>query len=414
MVSVSENETKSIPIDDDACWKEIDAEYFKIHSKFPTDDIVEGGKSETQVHGVTKQIRRMSIDLKKLKPPRRCTVDTHTDELSSTRRLMTHHLKVKKCGDNSDDQNDVEMTAEQLQAKRQHDIMQEVGTAAWRQILSKRAKLNPPVETKEEMLAKLTQLVLYFNYGCLVECANDLSLDSEDFKEMRNLLVNPLLSRFHGTSDANVIQDFSTVAGIPIFLLPSNAHVQTAMLINEYSEEIRTTSSGKVFRLKLLTEDEINKYFVLGSNFPPLPEISAITKSNLKALDERINPATWRLQKFGQWTRNDLSFATFKSDDPLQAIAIRECNKRLGERSSRHERGPESLSIMTALEKLEEIIIHPFDAAIAHYLLDTGLVYSEVGSGIIKMSNCAAYPSEEAMRNVFYRLPKRPLSVRRR
>lgn len=416
MTALNENETTATSIDDSPWWEEVDNEYFKMHTKSHTADNVDSGNNETHVRGVTKQIRRMSIDVKlqsKIKSPECCTRDTHITK--STRRHMESHLKIKKCGDNSNDENNVEMTPEQQQlAKRQHDIMEEIATAAWRQILSKRAKMNPTAETEEEVLAKLTVIALYFKYGIMVECANDLSLDSEEFKEVRNLLVNPLLSRFYGASDDNVVQDSSTIAGIPIFLLPSEAHVQSVMLINGYSDDIRATSSGKVFRLKRLTEAEINKFIVLGSNFPLVPEIQAITRNNLRALDARINPALWRLQNFGQWSRNDMNFATFKTDDPQQAAAIRECNLRLGERSSRHERGPESLAIMTAMEKLEQLIIHPFDAAITNYIRDTGLVYSEVGTGIVKMSHRGLYASEEAMRNVFYKLPKRPLSIRRR
>lgn len=366
---------------------------------------------------LTHQVRRMSLDdkFKHVKSPihhrRRTLVAPNT---TMRRILCQEKFKVKTAMDGNDQngnqQNDEEVRQQrEIQAAQQAKFLA-IANEAKRRKLMKRSSgtaFNATVESDE---GKLTAPILYTHSGIILRCPNN-TLDNAEFQEFRNNLINPILSAFFPTDDANIVQDFSTVANVPMLLLPSPAHRNAILHLNtSMDDDARTTSTGKTITIVPFTMDELKSIITVGTNFTLTPTIQPTTVATLKSLDQRLNPDQWVKMTFGTWSATDLNFATFHTNDTSQADAIQACNAKLYARHSRHERGSETITISSAYEKFLSLIIHPHDIAIANFERELNLTYSETRSGIIKMVNLNKFGSEEAMINVFMVLPRRKLN----
>lgn len=364
---------------------------------------------------LTHQVRRMSLDdkLKSVKSPiqhrRRSLVTSN----KTMRILCEEKLKVKTAM-SGDPPTDEEMRQQQEQAEQTAQKFLDIANEVKRRKLMKRSSSTAFNVVQQSTEGNLNLEILYEHSGVILKCLNYQALDQSEFQEARNNLINATLGAFFPTNEANIVQDFSTVANVSIVLLPSQDHRNAILHLNtSMDDDTRTTSSGKVITFVQFTKEEMKKTITIGSNFTFEPTMQPITAATINSLDARLTPNLWMKMQFGSWSMSDMNFATYYSEDPQQADFIRACNNKLYERHSRHERGSETITISSAYEKFLSLIIHPHDEAVVRFEHDLNKKYTETRSGIVKMGNRNNYNTEEAMINVFMVLPRRRLNRNR-
>lgn len=403
-----------------------DSVVITIEEKSPLESWIDSLKTKSFSRSeLTHLVRRMSIDdkLKAVKSPihhrRRPLVAPKTTVCEI---LCNEKFKVRTAMDGGE-QNGNQLNAEELRQQQELAAQQAaqqakflaIANEAKRRKLMKRSSATAFNASEQSTEGKLNSEVMYTFSGVVLKCANNHTLDNFEFLEFRTNFINATLSAFFPTDDANIVQDFSTVANVPIVLLPSLEHRNAILALNtSMSDEDRTISTGKIVTIVPFTTGELKLIITMGSNFTLSPVIQPVTQATLKSLDQRLNPEQWVKMPFGEWTTTELNFATFKTNDMTQADAIQACNSKLYARHSRHERGSETITISSAYEKFLSMIIHPHDVAIANFERHLNLTYTETKSGIIKMGNLHKYASEDAMINVFMVLPRRKLNNNRR
>lgn len=333
---------------------------------------------------------------------------TNTNSTITQANMVWKQLgKVKSCMNNGETGNGAMLTPEQQQqalAVRKAQLLELANNAMKRTIEKRNA-----MKTKLEHSAGYFTIVdLYTNSGAIV--ISDEGIDSKEFTQIRTDVINPHLENFYGFDEKDGIQDFHIVAGFPIFLLPTAQHRVEIMSINDYPDAARTTTRGNSFRIIPFTDEFMSSIITMGSDRSALPEFEQVTRANLTALCPVINIGEWSTMRFGKWTHEGTHFATFKCDNSAQTAAIKALNMTLT-RGNRHERGNESITLMTAMEKFENLIAKPFDSAVPGFVSDTNMRYSEIRTGIIKRSNLLLYPNEQSRRNVFFKIPRRRLDT---
>lgn len=271
----------------------------------------------------------------------------------------------------------------------------------------KRARLD----SEDEDIADSVSLDIVSTYtasATLIVGQNGISFTSHEFAGIRTNILFDTIKTCYSMEEKDAIQEYKIISGIPIVLFPSSQHRATMMYINQFKAKARSIGD-KVFELRDFSANEMKSYITIGTNLAASP-LSDVTKGNLKALNPQIDADVWQLQNFGTWEKDGLNFATYKCDDPTQADAIQSLNDSL-DRGSRHIRGSEQITIMSAFEKFQMQISTLSDDAIVRYCDDLNLEYSEKQTGIIRKSKKKDYPTEESMRKVFYLLPRRKLAT---